>query len=273
MILLSVLLSCAHKPTPKQSDDTSAVEYAPQTGVLDESFTDDAGATGELRIIVPQDITPGAYGVLLFFGWDGGDSYYQEEADLHEALAAEHDLLVVSMATPVTDSASGCWWAPAVEDNAAYVAQFVADRLVGELRIDPDRVFLTGLSGGADFAAAFHYHTGFAYRGGSVALCGGDLPRLNGGNCGMEIAPPEAPAPEALSAEVRSGIRYDFALTADDYLFGNAEEAVGFYTGLGFERVQIRTASGSGHCGFSEGWEGLDTLAEGLDYVDPRVTP
>lgn len=266
--MLMILLGCA-EPTAQEAVEV----FDPPTGVLDEEFTDSAGALGKLRIIVPADIADGGYGVLLFFGWDGGNSYYQEEADLHEPLADAHRLVTVSLTTPTTDSNSGCWWAPAVQDNAAYVAEFVEQRLIEDLRIDPERIFLTGLSGGADFAAAFHYHSGFAWRGGSVALCGGDIPRLNGGNCDFEVDPEAAPIPKRIPPDALSGIRYDFATTESDYLLENAEEAAAWYADLGFTHVRQRTVAGSGHCGFAEGWEGLDTLADGLDYVDPLTNP
>ncbi|MFT4977610.1 MAG: hypothetical protein ACI8S6_003517, partial [Myxococcota bacterium] len=119
-LMAALLVGCAAKKST--SPETT---FSPQTGVLDESFTDSSGVTGKLRIIVPEDIAEGDYGVLLFFGWDGSDSYYKEEADLHEPLATAHQLVVVSLTTPETDRASGCWWAPEVEDNAAYVAELV----------------------------------------------------------------------------------------------------------------------------------------------------
>lgn len=270
LLIVTCLLACTKKP----ANDTSQKDaFAPEAGTFDESFTDSTGASGDLRIIVPDDIAEGGYGALLFFSWDGGDKWYQEEADLHEPLAAEHRLVTVSLATPSTQGTDGCWWAPAVEDNVAYVAEFIQQRLIDELRVDPDRIFLTGLSGGSDFAAAFHFHTDYRWRGGSVALCGGDVPRLNGGNCAFETDPPAAPVPDLIPAGARSGIRYDFAITADDYLRENSEDAAAFYSDLGFTHVQHRIASGSDHCGFTEGWEGLDTLAEGLDYVDPLTNP
>lgn len=269
LMLILGLLACTKKPATDNTKDA----FDPEVGTFDETFTDSTGATGDLRIIVPEDIADGGYGVLLFFSWDGGDGWYQEEADLHEPLAAEHRLVTVSMATPSTQGTDGCWWAPAVEDNAAYVAEFIQQRLIDELRIDTDRIFLTGLSGGSDFAAAFHFHTGYAWRGGSVALCGGDVPRLNGGNCAWETDPEPAPVPDSIPADALSGVRYDFATTADDYLRENAEDATTFYTDLGFTHVQYRVADGSDHCGFSEGWEGLDALAEGLDFVDPLTNP
>jgi hypothetical protein len=255
------------------SDVDEEDSFHPRTGTFDESFTDSSGATGALRIIVPQDIADRDYGALLFFSWDGGDRWYKDEADLHQPLAAEHGLVMVSMATPSTPGTDGCWWAPAVEDNVAYVTEFIQQRLIRDLRINTDRIFLTGLSGGSDFAAEFHFLTDYAWRGGSVALCGGDLPRLNGGNCEWEIDPPEAPIPHDIPAGALEKVRYDFATTSNDYLRENAEDAADLYSDLGFTHVRQRIVSGSGHCGFTEGWEGLDTLADGLNFVDPRTNP
>ena len=134
--------------------------------------------------------------------------------------------------------------------------------------MDPERVFTTGLSGGSDFAAAFHFHTDFRYAGGAVALCGGDVPRLNGGSCEPEGDPAAAPAPTSLSQEALDQVRYDFAIVADDELRENSEEAAAYYQDLGFTSVRHRIVEGSGHCGYTSGWEGLDVMAEGLDYVD-----
>ena len=134
-------------------------------------------------------------GVLLFFTEDFGNSGYLEEASLHADVAKEHNLVLASMASPDAPGDAGCWWAPQVEDNAAYVDEFVQQRLVGDLGVDTERLFATGLSGGSDFAAAFHLHTDYRYGGGVVALCGGDIPRLNGGGCEPEANPDPAPAP------------------------------------------------------------------------------
>ena len=240
--------------------------------LLDETFTDDAGVEGKVALVVPSlGDSNDALGVLLFFSWDFGNSFYKEEAELHAKVAREHGLVVASMASPRTGTDDGCWWAPRVEDNAAFVDQFVRERLVSGLGVDPERVFTTGLSGGSDFAAAFHLHTGFRYGGGAVALCGGDVPRSNGGACDPEADPEEAPSPSDLSHSDLGRVRYDFAIVADDELLENSKEAAAYYEGLGFENVRHRVVEGAGHCGFTSGWEGLDVFAEGLDYVDSQA--
>ena len=111
----------------------------PVQGAIDASFTDDVGTTGRYTLIVPP--TAGASpGVLL--------------------------------ADPEDAGRDPCWWAPEVERNAHYVDRFITDVLIPTYAIDPNRVFLTGLSGGSDFAAAFPYHTGYRYGGGVVARWG-----------------------------------------------------------------------------------------------------
>lgn len=82
-------------------------------------------------------------------------------------------------------------------ENWAYVEEFLQERLIDELSVSPDRVLTTGLSGGSDFAASFHFHTELRYDGGGGVLCGGDVPRLKGGVCEPTEDPEVAPAPTA----------------------------------------------------------------------------
>lgn len=262
--MILFLLACASSKSGSHgSSDT-----------LDETFTDSAGLSAKVALVLPEEEPDGAApGVLLFFTWDFGNQEYFDQAELHAELAQEHGLIVASMASPKTPGDSGCWWAPRVEDNAAYVDEFVQARLVDELGIDTDRVFTTGLSGGSDFAAAFHFHTDYRYGGGAVALCGGDIPRLNGGGCEPDIDPEPALTPTDLSTDTLDAVRYDLSLTVDDFLREHAEAAAAYYDDLGFSHVRQRIVEGSGHCGFDSGWEGLDVFAEGLDYVDPRTNP
>lgn len=141
-----------------------------------------------------------------------------------------------------------------MEDYAACVEEFLQARLVDRLGVDTDRVFTTGLSGGSDFAASFHFHTDYRYSGGAVALCGGDIPRLNGGSCEPDTDPDPAPAPTGLSAADLDRVRYDLAITSDDFLLAHTEAATAFYTDAGFTHVRHR-------------------IEQGLDYVDPATIP
>jgi hypothetical protein len=238
--------------------------------VLDETFTAENGLSANVAIVVPENTdSTRPLGALLYFSADFDNSEYVDQAELHAEVAAEHNLVLASMASPSAGDDSGCWWAPQGEDNTDYADEFLQERLIGELGASADRVFTTGLSGGAGFASSFHFFTDYQYSGGAVMLCGGDVPRLNGGGCEPQEDPEAAPAPTDLTAEVLSQVRYDFAITSDDFLLAYTEAGASFYEELGFSDVQHRIVDGSGHCGFDSGWEGLDVFAEGMDYVDP----
>lgn len=233
------------------------------------TFTDADGTSGRYRLVVPDGVGEhGPPGALLFFHWDGGAPAYARQAAPRAELAAAHDLVVVSIQAP----GRGCWWSPDVSGYARWVDALVRERLVRDRGVDPGRIFLTGLSGGADFAATFPFHSGFAWGGGVVALCGGDVPRLDGGDCATEASPPAAPLPASLPDPARA-VRYDFALAAGDELLPASLAAAELWRGLGVTHVRHRVVPGEGHCGFADGFAGLRELAEGLDYVDPRVTP
>lgn len=235
--------------------------------VVDGRHVDEAGHTGPWRMVVPAGVGEG-HGVLLFFTWDGAGRAYRRQASRRASIAAEHDLAIVAMPPP---DGQRCWWAPTVEENARFVEDFVRDELVGRRGVDPDRVFLSGLSGGADFAAAFPYHAGFAYGAGVVALCGGDVPRLDGGDCATEADPPAAP-PRAVPERVREALRFAFALTADDPLLAHARAAAAVWRDAGLTHVRDDVVPGAGHCGFADGFlGGTAELRAGLDYVDPRT--
>lgn len=250
-LLAFTLFSCARPPLSARAD----------LDFFDGVFVDSSGRSGRYRLAVPPP-SGEPLGVLFFFPWDGGGPAYAREAARREALAAEHHLVIAALRQPE----GRCWWAPEVEDNARFVDELLRQELIEAQGVDPNRVFLTGLSGGADFAAAFPYHVGFAYGGGVVALCGGDLPRQNGGDCASEANPPEAPP--LAGPPPRLDIRYDFGITADDSLRPASEAAAAYYRAAGFE-VRHRVLPGSGHCGFDEGFEAMGALAEGLDFVDP----
>lgn len=238
---------------------TTGPAELPRSEVIDGIHTAPDGVSARYRMVLPDaELT----GLLLFFPWDGAGWRYRRAANRRAALAAAHGLVLISVEAPENQD---CWWAPAAVKNARYVDSLVQD-ILGRYGLDPERVFTTGLSGGADFAAAFFVHTGFRYGGGVVALCGGDLPRLDGGDCAAELDPPPAPIDQTSARAAAGRVRFDFAITADDPLFAGSARAAALYTDLGFE-TRHRVVSGSGHCGFDEGFDALEALSEGLNWV------
>jgi poly(3-hydroxybutyrate) depolymerase len=237
----------------------SAKLHAPASRTIDGRFVDDRGLSGAYRLVLPRGRAERP-GVLVFFGWDGDGRAYRRMAGLLAPLADARNLVLVTLRNP---GPSRCWWAPTVEENVHWVDRLVTDVVMGPIGVDPGRVIAAGLSGGADFASAFHVHTGDRYGGGAVALCGGDVPRADGGDCDTEADPPVA------ARAPRPDVRYFFALTADDPLLAHSLAAAAFYGGAG-ANVTHRVVAGEGHCGFVDGFEGLAELEAGLAVVDPR---
>jgi len=262
-------------PPASGSSDSGPSDSGPGTTApadLTATYTDADGTTGNYRLMVGAGV-PASPGVLLFFDGDFLGKRFAADAAARVDIAAAHGLLVVSMQNPDLPPGNGCWWAPEVEEYARYVDGFVSEVLVGQWGVDPSRVFLTGLSGGSDFSAAFGYHTGWRYGGGAVALCGGDVPRLDGGSCDESLDPPAAPDPDKIPAAALADYRYAYRIDATDPLYDYATASAAWYSDHGFAHVDLQVVAGSGHCGFVDGFDGIKQLEDGLDSVDPRVTP
>jgi hypothetical protein len=278
--ILPVLLLCAVFGRSAEP----ALAAAPVDGV----FSASNGLSGGYRLLVPDGLEgAGSLGLLLFFHADGDvDSFRTHAGNLAER-GAKSRLAVAALAvprpgpadgTPPSDPADQCWWAPREASNARYVGEWIEGVAAAELGdvLDPERVYFAGVSGGADFASALHLHLGFRYGGGSVALCGGDLPRADGGSCLAEPGPPvldPLPAPAELPQGAAEAASYSFDLTKDDSLRPLALAARDYYEELGF-RAWFGTPAGSGHCGFDETLELLlDKRIERAAAFAPGCSP
>lgn len=226
-----------------------------------------SGLSGSYRLIPPDGpLGPGSIGLLLFFHADGDVATTHEDADALAVRGEKSRLAVAALSVPSeggppTDPEDQCWWAPRAQRNAEYVAAWIDDVAVGELgdAIDFERVYFAGVSGGGDFAAALNLHLGFRFGGGAVALCGGDMPRADGGSCVSNPGPPllePLPGPADVPPGAADRFVYSFDVTRDDPLLLLAKEARDYYHGLGF-RVLFATPTAGGHCDFEETVEQL----------------
>jgi hypothetical protein len=232
---------------------------------LDGVFEASDGLAGSYRLIVPEGAS-GRLGLLLFFHADGDVEGFRAHADNLALRGEASRLAVAALSVPSAEPApvapaGGCWWAPRPQRNAAYVGEWIERVARSELgdAFDPSRVYFAGVSGGGDFAAALSLHLGFPYGGGAVALCGGDLPRADGGSCVAEPGPPlldPLPAAGDLPPGAADAFVYSFDLTHDDSLRPLAMAARDYYRELGFE-VLFGDPPGAGHCGFQEPLEQL----------------
>lgn len=252
---------------------------------LDGVFTATNDLSGAYRLVVPDGAAgPDALGLLLFFHADGDVNGFRTHADQLAARGEKSRLAVAALrvpregggdGTPPTEPGDQCWWAPRVESNAQYVDEWIQGVALPELgaSLDSGRIYFAGVSGGADFAAALNLQLGFRYQGGAVAVCGGDLPRRNGGSCIDEPEPPllePLPAVTDVPAGATRGFVYSFDLTADDPLRPLARDASDYYRGLGFA-VRFGVPRGSGHCGFDASLEAI--LDRRIAWVANVVAP
>lgn len=242
------------------------------------------GLSGAYRLVVPDALAASdRMGLLVFFHADGDVDSVASHADGLQGRGAKSQLAVAALAVPHTgpvgsppsDPAELCWWAPRARSNAEYVGAWIESVALAELgdRLDLARIYFAGVSGGGDFAAELNLHLGFRYGGGAVALCGGDLPRADGGSCVADPGPPVVdplPAAADLPPGAAASFVYSFDLTADDSLRPLALAARDYYQGLGFS-VLFGKPAGSGHCGFEAPLE--DLLDRRIEHVANFVPP
>jgi hypothetical protein len=242
------------------------------------------GLSGAYRLVVPDALAASdRMGLLVFFHADGDVDSVASHADGLLERGAKSQLAVSALAVPhagpadppPSDPAELCWWAPRAQSNAEYVGAWIESVALGELgdRLDFGRIYFAGVSGGGDFASELNLHLGFRYGGGAVALCGGDLPRADGGSCVSDPGPSVVdplPAVADLPPGAAASFVYSFDLTADDSLRPQALAARDYYEGLGFS-VLFGKPAGSGHCGFEVPLEEL--LDRRIEHVASLVPP
>jgi poly(3-hydroxybutyrate) depolymerase len=221
------------------------------------SHVDAAGRSGLYALIRPAPRPGESLGALVFFHADGAADRFEEWISPEMSqIASRHGLLLVSMREPD----GGCWWAPHARADARYVADFIEHVLVAQHGVDRRRLYLAGKSGGAFFAAGVPVHADTPFGGGVIGLCGGDVPRLDGGDCASEADAPAWSAHEMPSHF--SGLRYWFASTADEYVDYTLDAAQWF--GRRGVDVSWRPLPGVEHCAFDVTAE----LARALEAID-----
>lgn len=213
------------------------------------------GLEGEFLLF--GDAAESSAGALVFLhADDGADTFDEWVGPEVRALAARQGLFLVSLREPD----GGCWWAPRGEDDTAFLVDFLRFRVVGAWGADPRRIFLAGKSGGGFFASGVPALSGFAFGGAVIGLCGGDVPRRNGGDCATESDAPEADVP-VVGADPEA-VAYWFAGTRGDAWFSYAVDAAVRLRDAGAP-VVLRDVGPGGHCEFDV----VGELGRALDVV------
>lgn len=232
---------------------------------IDGVFDGNDNLSGAYRLIIPSGASEDdPVGLIVFFHSDGVVGSVKSDANALAARGNESHLAVAALVVPwegggsgepPSDPADQCWWAPRVQQNALYVKRWIEQVVDDELgdALDRDRIYFVGVSGGADLAAALNVHLGFLYGGGSVAVCGGDLPRSDGGSCFGPDPPVLDPLPGVndVSNGDADAWLYSFDTTLADPFRPLAIDASEYYSDLGFS-VSFADLPGGGHCQFNE---------------------
>jgi poly(3-hydroxybutyrate) depolymerase len=217
------------------------------------TFTDPAGTTTTYDLWHPGSPKPG---LLVWFHEDGGERTTRRRTrGWLRQVAADHDLILVAPREPN----AGYWWAPNAARNSRWADAFLR-HLESTLPFDRDRVVLAGKSGGAGFAAGLPAWLDWRYGGGVVAVCGADIPRVDGSNT-VDDPPPLDPPKPAAPPDVRAW----FVVGATDELRPLSEAAAVWYADQGVN-VTHRLTPRPGHCSFPL----ARTVTEGIAAVLAR---
>jgi poly(3-hydroxybutyrate) depolymerase len=218
-------------------------------------FTDSTGRSGEFGLWSPPGPARGA--LVLLHADDGIERYAEWLAPAVRALAARHGLVLASLQEPDR----GCWWAPRAGADARYVLDFLERELVAKRGIDRSRLFVAGKSGGGFLAAGLPARSGYAFGGAIIGLCGGDIPRLDGGRCEDDTDAP--PAPDVAVPASPPALSLWFASTTGDEYLPYERAAAAYYRERGLPVVE-RSLGAGGHCEFDLVRE-LETAVEQVD--------
>ena len=224
------------------------------------------GLSGDWARYVPP-LPPGqtTYGVaVLLHADDDTPAQPTEDARLRAAAAAQGViLLAVDSPGPVD---SGCWWSPHKHLRLGYLDDLLQAQIFSAYPVDRGRVHLVGKSGGAFWASGAPFYADLSWRGGIVAVCGGDVPRVESAVDWCAISETEddpALLLDPVQAARAEGWRAVFVSTLRDPWRQNALDAAALYRSLGGDVVEV-TAGRRGHCALDDvGW-----MIAGLRWVD-----
>jgi polyhydroxybutyrate depolymerase len=170
------------------------------SGTLNKAFLEVGGLMRSYRTYAPKGLPPGAPLVLVMHGsGEGPQGIRKGTGYAFERLADLHGFAVAYPKSYGSDwndcSVVGDKELDGVRaDDAAYLAALV-DKLVGELRVDPSRVFATGVSSGGAMALRLALEQPSRYR--AVAAVVANIPAPQNFQC--------KPASQATSVMVMNG--------------------------------------------------------------------
>lgn len=193
VVLAALLVYFLYTPDP---------ELPRLSGTVSQASIEMAGVTRSYRTYVPKGLPKGAPLVVVMHGSGEGPRHIRIGTGYgFERLADEHGFAVAypkSFASDWNDCSSiGDVQVNGVSgDDAAFVAAMV-DKLVGEIGVDPARVFATGVSSGGSMAIRLALEHPSRYR--AVAAVAANLPAPQNFQC--------KPAPQGTSVMIMNGTK------------------------------------------------------------------
>ncbi len=150
-----------------------------------QTFTSSAGVPGKYHVFAADVDDTRSVGLLVQFHGDGAyefdnptSSYsYGGSAGLR-AVAVQHNMIMLAARTPDTVG-SPTWW-EAGSANADYARDLIQSVVLNRYDIDPQRIWLVGYSGGAQFITRYFLpkYSSMITDGGSVVFGGGGTPAV-----------------------------------------------------------------------------------------------
>ena len=134
-------------------------------------FTDANGTASRYKINVPADAGEKIYGLHIHFHGDGGGGYRD-----FPNVETRYDLIGVTVQAPDPNLR---WGRNQGVVHGFYANDLVQNELIKKYNINLDRIFFSGVSGGAYFLSGSFIPTyGSQYASGAYLMCGGETPRV-----------------------------------------------------------------------------------------------
>lgn len=143
-----------------------------QTGQVEVNFRASNAQNSSYKINAPSDVSSKVYGLHIHLHGDGGGGY-RDFPNRETRL----NLIGVTVKAPNQDLT---WGRNAGVAHAQYVNDLIQNELFKKYNIDLDRIYFSGVSGGAYFLTGNFIPTfGQNYHSGAFIMCGGEAPRVN----------------------------------------------------------------------------------------------
>jgi|GEM_PF-1903046 len=220
--------------TPILSNGTGGVTGSIQT----LNFRDSTGTASSYKVNAPADANTKPYGLHIHLHGDGGTGFEEfHNKDI------QRDLISVAVLSPDNRR-----WGRAGNGlgrkHSIYVDELIEKELTAKYNIDRNRIYFSGVSGGAYFLSShFIPLYGAKYRSGAMLLCGGERP-------GVTFS----------QVDMLKSFRIHWEITRnDDISLGSTQSAIAAYKaeldrlGVAPETIMTTSIDGNGgHCEFGQ---------------------